>query len=393
MKIKSYSYIVITTLTLILIGCNMLEGETEIPSAKGSLALNMSGDGTLIPVSFLREKNTVDVSNYCVEIRDTNGVLVKFYEKYADVPDKIDIRKGTYLIKASSDLNQLDAIFDCPYYEGTTTVEVKSGKVVEAKVICSLINMKVNISYSSDFDTYFSTYEAIVTNGKIGGELIFSKNEVRSAYFLPSPLTITLNVTSKDGLTNFRKEFLISDVSAKDYHEIKFSPYIGVGDASLTIKIDDKMNEKDVVITGPSTLPPDALEVEGDGFDIGKEFEINKGETPTVKINIEAPKLIQHLIVTIDSRKLTKEELVKVGLDDTFDLATIDPTSPLGTNLKNLGFISDDPIQGKDRMVFNLSQFMPMLALFGAETHRFNIKVIDKDGVEIEKTLTIKINA
>ncbi|MBB6461825.1 DUF4493 domain-containing protein [Flammeovirga kamogawensis] len=393
MNIKSYSYILISAITLFLIGCNILQGETEIPSAKGSLALNMSGDDTLIPVSFLREKDAIDISSYRVEIRDENGVLVKFYEKYADVPEKIDLRKGIYTIKAASDAQHLSAGFECPYYEGTTTVEIKSGEVVEAKVICSLINMKVHISYSADFGTYFTAYEAVVSNGMNGGELTFSKDEARSAYFLPNLLTITLKVTAKDGITKFQKEFLISDVAAKDFHNIEFSPYIGVGDASLNIKIDDKMNEKDVVITGPSTLPPDALAIEGDGFDIDKEFEINKGETPVVKVNIEAPKLIKNLIVRIDSKKLTKDELLKVGLDDTFDLATVDPTSSLGANLKNLGFISDDPIQGKDRMVFNLSQFMPMLALFGTETHRFHIKVIDQDGVEIEKTLTIKINA
>ena len=110
--------------------------------------------------------------------------------------------------------------------------------------------------------------------------------------------------------------------------------------------------------------------------------KVSDGMTATVDINV--PKGISNLVVTIDSPTLTPEELQGVGLASTFDLAN---PGDLQGALSGLGFPTGDQVKGKTSIVFDITQFMSMLNLFKSE-HRFILKVVDAQGQTVEQTIT-----
>ncbi|OHX64599.1 DUF4493 domain-containing protein [Flammeovirga pacifica] len=393
MNIKNtYKYFIGYFLLAFLFSCSMLHPEDKNVAYKmGEVVLKIEGDDSLYPVTYARTNSSMDLSDFCVEVRNENGVLVKYFEKYTDMPSRLDLKVGTYTIMAISNLKQENAAFEAPYYEGVKTFEVVSGETIDVDVICTLSNMKVSVSYDAAFDNYFEDYHVVISNGMTSGSLDFLKSESRPGYFKVNPLSLEMFVKTLDG-QEFSKTFKIEDVAARDYHKIVFSPQIG--DGSISIEIDDSTNDKEIDIEIPNEdLDPDAIvSIIGDGFDIDQPLEISSGNEPDVVLNIEAGNGIDYLIIEIESDVLTPEELESVGLVAKFDIANVDPESELGQSLKALGFIGDTPIKNQKAIDFDLTQFMPLLTMLGTdEIHKFHVTLIDNYGKEEVKTLTINV--
>ncbi|MBB3697163.1 DUF4493 domain-containing protein [Flammeovirga yaeyamensis] len=386
------TYVISIFLASSIFSCRMMESaDLDIGHKKGEVAFNIEGDDSLIPVTYARTKGTMDISDFCVEIRNENGVLVKYFEKFSEMPNRLDMKIGQYSIKALSHLKQENAAFDAPYYEGATTFEVKENETSDVEVTCTLSNMKVSVNYDPNFETYFKDYHVVVSNGMKLGMLDFTKAEIRPGYFQVNPLELEMTVITRDDQT-FSKTFTIKDVAARDHHQITFSPQ--VGDSGISIEIDDTTNDKEIDLDVPNEdLDPDAIiSIEGDGFDIDQPLEISEGNEPAVVLNIEAGNGIDALKIRIESDILTPEELESVGLVEEFDIANTDPDSELGQALKALGFIGDTPIKNQKEIQFDLTEFMPLLTMLGTdETHHFHVTLIDNYGKEEVKTLTVNV--
>jgi len=125
--------------------------------------------------------------------------------------------------------------------------------------------------------------------------------------------------------------------------------------------------------------------------------EVDTNNPPTVQVTMKAPAGIQNLLVTITSDSNEFIGLIsQMGLGETFDLANPgDLEDKLGGSLEDgsgIGLIDpNDPIKDKKEFIFDVSGFMPMLSPFGLQQHYFTIKLIDNNGKELAKKLTVKV--
>ena len=76
-----------------------------------------------------------------------------------------------------------------------------------------------------------------------------------------------------------------------------------------------------------------------------------------------------------------------VGLATSFDLAE---PGALEAGLNGLGFPTSDAVVGKIEIPFDITNFTPLLGLYGAANHNFVIRLVDLKGLEITETLKIK---
>lgn len=103
-------------------------------------------------------------------------------------------------------------------------------------------------------------------------------------------------------------------------------------------------------------------------------------------INITSTTGITQFIADIKSPNLTPEELGTIGLTDHLDLCN---PGQYAAKLKGLGLLKGDSVSGLTAVDFTLTNFLPMLAVFGEGQHSFVLTVGDESGTTV-KTLTLK---
>ncbi|BDD04630.1 DUF4493 domain-containing protein [Aureibacter tunicatorum] len=385
---KAIVKIIFTLLTAsFFCACNMLEYEPNGSLGIGELRMSLSNNNEVIELSASsRKSENLNVEDFRVQVRDSHGLLVKNYERYGEMPVSIALSGGNYTITAES-MPVPNAGFDMPYYLGEKEFTITTGEISQIDLECTLGNMMVTIDYAEDFNQYFSSYEATVSNGL--GSLVFQKSESRAGYFSVAPLTIVLNVDPVDGEA-FEKVYKIEDVAPRDYHKIVFKPRLGQGGVALEIEVDTSTNDKDIDIEIPNDN--DENSIEGIGFDIKEVVQVERGiKDADVRVLINAATGIDKLEIEIISDKLTPEALAELNLQSEFDLANLEKGSELEASLKALGFIGDEPIKGQTEVVFDISAFMEPLGLFGLDTHDFVVRMTDLSGESLQETLSIEI--
>lgn len=112
--------------------------------------------------------------------------------------------------------------------------------------------------------------------------------------------------------------------------------------------------------------------------------EVNSSST--VVINITSETGITAFTVDIVSSTLTPEVLSGVQLSDHLDL--VNPGS-LEEGIAGLGLPVN--VGGQKAVEFNISSFMPLLAIYGDNSHKFILKVSDSSG-SVTKVLQLHMN-
>lgn len=130
-------------------------------------------------------------------------------------------------------------------------------------------------------------------------------------------------------------------------------------------------------------------------FDLTKVNKVSE-ITGEAKVNIECQAGIAHLVVTINSPSLTAEVLEGVGLMSKFDLAYPDTSSEPGgkdltEGLSGLGFPTGAEVIGKTYLEFDITQFLPLLGIYGRYEHEFVLAVTDSNG--LVSTCSLKLDS
>ena len=104
-----------------------------------------------------------------------------------------------------------------------------------------------------------------------------------------------------------------------------------------------------------------------------------------MRIAISTPEKLASLQVTIKSAVL---EPILSEMDlATFDMCNLNDKQ--AKNLTDLGLAI--PPKGSTSTVFDLTAFMPLIAILDPENYVFEMKVIDQAGQSTTKTLTVKL--
>lgn len=400
-------YAVLALIALCLSSCEMkneLEGKYNLKNDEGLLTLDLVNKTQATPTTKAESTSLtdeLDVNTYKVEIVDNaTEAVVRSFASYAKLKEALPlvVPVGNYKIVAKSGVLQ-DAS-RTPYFEGSSSIEVKQGMESKAEVLCKSATVKVSLNISEEFLNMFADdYVFTVSNG-IGGVIYVKKEDLSSIYLsIPDGSTsikIVAKVTEKDSGRDIETVYTVTKPDAEGLQggdsfnvtvkpveegEDPNNPDVTPSDPKLGIQldIDLTMDETGITVKVPTELieeskpdepdqptDPDQPTVDGPEI-IGADevVEVDTNNPPTVQVTMKAPAGIQNLLVTITSDSNEFIGLIsQMGLGETFDLANPgDLEDKLGGSLEDgsgIGLIDpNDPIKDKK----SLSLMYPVLCL------------------------------
>lgn len=390
----------------------LAEGQLNLTSLK--VAVEAETDGVI-------SRANINTADFIIRIFDKNqGNKIKEW-KYSEMPEIFSLKVGSYLVAAYSH-DIMPAEFDRPYFYGSQSFDITADNITDIEVLkCFLRSIKVTVEYADNLRELLG--DDVIANVSVGeGALAFTKNEVRAGHFQATNETVNLLATltgTIDGaiITPIEKAF--PGVKAGEHRIIRYSMKEvdeggngSGGSAGVTIVIDATCEIVDVNVDvdpgteegvpdfpgdgggddgGGGTDNPDLPTIVGDGFDITTAIidvsEASFASPISIKVNIGASKGIRNLNVEIISDTLTPSELEGVGLADKFDLAN---PGGLAEGLSGLGFPVGEEVIGQTSVLFDITNFTPLIPALGSGTHKFKINVVDQDGNSVTETLTLK---
>lgn len=445
MKKQILSYLTLLAVAAGFTACNDDNWNPGIDHVDGEGQLNVSN---LVPEVVNAEKivsdakgpnkvasrASIDLSNYLVTVTNNTTGETAAQWSYSNMPSLPTFGVGTYTITVESH-NVQPVAWDAPYFSGSETFQIKNGEITEIEtVVCKLANIKVGVNFDDELLAAATDINVVVTSAD-NHQATFTPDETRKAYFQALGELKTLEVHFTGNINGTAEDFVyvLQDVEAGQYRNISFSlrtngnlppDEFGQITEGEGINVSTKVEEEDLTAdtpwseeTGDNTdrpnqegpepgtdpeepdqpTPPtgDAITFDSASADDGGyqfDFEgINQAADiiasgKKAQVIIKAAEGISILNVEIISDKLNKEVLQGVGLDSEFDLAH--PGS-LEAGLQGLGFKTGTDVEGKNEVVFDITDFMTLLQIY-SDVHEFKITVTDKKAATGSLSLKIQ---
>lgn len=403
----------------------METGATDVTGQLSLASMKMEVDLKVDTVAYPQSRAGVDVSNFLLTIKNSQGEQVEQYT-YSEMPEIISLPVGTYTVVASSAEAATNG-FDVPFYTGSTEqFTIKENELTEVSALtCRLANVMISVEYDEELRKLMG--EDVVTTVKIGdNSLDIPSSETRKAYLIAPASAGSMDITLKgtidgESVTEVKR---VDNVQAGQYNIIKYvlnsvddgTNSNGGGNLNIAINIDSSMTSSDETVgvnpgeePGIDDFPTDGGEEPGDGDGDGGDESGSDQNMPTIEgtsfnkvpfdidndrltisgaaelqVTIGAPNGIANLFVEIISKTLDVSE---VGLPKSFDLAYPGENSDA---LSGLGFPVGDKVIGQTEVLFDISNFTILLPTFKGN-HDFKIRVVDSKGLEETKTLKLKV--
>lgn len=288
----------ITTLTLLLCGCTKTQTDDVLPQGEGSLQLSVrpfAGTGS-------GEYNPLD---YCiVRIYGQEG-LVRRYESLSDIPDKLWLLSGSYIVRVEAG-DMSAASFTHKSYRGEQEFVVTAGAETAVEVKCTLLNTAVSVEFDqSVLDKYLAMAAGVCIGDTYDSSLIdagkgLSYQESATGYFLlpagETNLSWSFAAFSLTG-NDISRRGTIAGVKPGAHYTLTFrysKDKGGIIDFSLSVN--ETTDDFDDIIV----FDPDATaDLEGEGFDVSQPQPYLTGE---VSYFVSTPTEIGTLSVAIEGR-------------------------------------------------------------------------------------------
>lgn len=361
--------------------------------------------------------------------------------KYSALPEVVTLPTGDYTVYAfcGGDATRPDksVAFSAPYYKGVSNqFTIAKNKIVDNidPIVCKLSNVKVSIFFDADLVKRMSEDSKVSVEVGHGNKLDFVASTEESGYFefvdqseAGSEPTLVASFSGNVDGDRIEENKVYQAVQPGTHYKITFKLHaidpsepgeINPGEEGEEIKVDAVVKFEDYAGNEQSNITPEnEIYLVDDRYPQGEEEEPNEpgpGEPaggPKITAaswmnlndwniyeegvsNLEVNKwqLFIHsdtgiidFIVDIESEKLTPDELNGVGLDSHLDM--VNP-GDLAEPLSNLGFPVN--VGGENDVTFDITGFMPMMAVLKTCDHEFKLKVTDESGTT-EKILKIRV--
>lgn len=444
MKFVKFTAVALLT-AIVAMGCNeerisFGEGDDTKTSNKGYLSLeNLSidcriddkeSDAGLTPStsSATRSRSSVDTSNFDCSIinKDKNEVVNSF--KFSERPTgAIELETGDYIFKIQSG-EVPGAAWEAPVYGAEKPFKIVRNETTPlSEVVCSLMQIKVSVSYSADLlERLGAKTLTIVTIGS--NSLEYALTESRAGFFAApqekNTIELRISGTYAADKENFKPVEMtkeVRDVMVGQYSSVHFyiehaaEGNISVGvtirnwvtDEIITCNVADLVSEeewKEDTDSGDDNTGEDSVvsdpSIEWIGYDISKRYAIT-GDLK-VDLNIVASKGIKGLLCEIKSEVLTPDELLNNNLCNVLNLCyptqSYDSREPdtyidVEDALRALQFAVGDEVLNKKTLSLSITQFLGMLKAVSGENlknHDFVLTVTDSEGNITSKTLMLQ---
>ena len=368
---------------------------------------------------------------FCSIINEQNEEVLSF--KYGERPtEDIELLTGDYIFKIVSG-EIPGAAWDSPVYGATKPFKiVRNEKTEISAIVCSLMQIKVSVSYSEDLLERLG--ERTLTIVSVGeNSLDFSLTETRAGFFLAPNVSNNINLCISGTYAADKKNFKlitmnkeVRDVKAGQYSKIHlYIEHAAEGNINVGVTIRDWVTDEIVPCNVADLVNEEEWEDDNNSGDEGNEGGNDNPETPaedpnivweghdiskrepivgglSVDLLVSASKGIKEFYVKIESASLTPEELAAVGLCVVLNLCY--PTQSYDSNnpntyidveepLRGLGFAVGSDVLNKTFVKLSITQFMGVLqAVSGSDlkNHDFVLTVVDNEGNTTVKTLMLQ---
>lgn len=271
----------------------------------------------------------------------------------------IELAADMYRVVATSGDPLVEAAFDAPLYTGETNVTVLPERMNEVKIVATLSNVMVTVSFDSSISDNFTSYSVTAGNSS-GTGLTFSNdngNLDRTGYVrADGTLTWTLVLVDAQG-EEYTMTDTYSDVKAQQHYALRFAVAENgddTGYGAFRLVVDDSMNEKeyDIVLDFDDSSVPQ-IGAEG-SIELGDNNYFAVGDSDSKVLTFTAENGIRSLVMTAPGETLTRSsvwyELVDAGQDVIDELAAKGikassvPYGALEASIDITGFVSSLPI-------------------------------------------------
>jgi len=295
------NFAIIGSMILLMGTQSCKKNETQLSTKNvGYLQMGLTQNETVFR-STSKMKSTVSIMDYKVNIYKTDGSLYKSFNRYADVPQSLEMEIGSYYVGVTSD-NKQNAAFENPYYYGQSAqFTIQKAQNSSISVECTLANAKVTVTYSNNVKTNFSDYKLFVARGT--DTLLFGKDDIREGFFEPGALNLRtdLEYIKPDGTTGKKSlSGVIANAMARKHYEIQIDALPDNGTSSIIVTINDSVSKEVIVLSetpSSQTKTMDQL-ISGDLIvtelmanpdaltdDLGEWFEVYNNSDSDVNLN------------------------------------------------------------------------------------------------------------
>lgn len=411
-------------------GCSKEKGfEGEMSDDEGQVlktALDMSTTSDQIMVT--RAEQGVDLSNFKINfIKKGETVTTKSYT-YSEMPDVVTLKVGTYT--ATAELGQdLNAEWENPYFKGQSEeFDIEAYQITSfiSPIECALMNIKATIAFDETLlaamspDSYvevkvgdnpglnFTTAEA--TSGKAGYFKHTNENTLVATFHGTVNGSEIVESKSYEGIDKgrwYKLTFKLHQNSGGDptggaSGEIVVDASVTTEDvnADITLEDDEPLDDSDRPNWGGGDDPepptpdnaPEIIAI-SQGMVFDTPWSVTAASECEFKIISHAEGGMQEFTCEIISQDLTPEELGSMDLPNVLDLVNEPAPDSKYPNYWNV--LGNDPfnfptnVGGQSEVIFKLSDFMGMMAVFGNHQHTFRFHVKDANG-EVNKDLILQ---
>lgn len=355
-----------------------------------------------------------DVDGFIVEILDADNAQV-FKKTYAELKQQLaepmELPVGAYRMEVRSEESTPDVAWEHPVYGATSSFTISKAQTTQLEeVVCTLQNIKVTVDYSSELAGMLAdTSKATISLGQTSQE--FLKTETRAAYFKSLDIENTLDFNF-DGVfadTDIPAQFSkqITGVKAGQWRKISVViNYADKGTLLFQVTVDNNIIQdnsfvKDVTENLLEELleDPNAPTLAWPGHDMSKPFTLtdamfddNGNCIEPFVFDLASPNGIESLRVNIGSTSSRfMASMAAIQLPETFDLCTLDASSPAGIILKGFGYPVGGELKGQQAKSFNIAGQIKALYEFDG-THTFSFDMTDAKGVSTAAALTLVVD-
>lgn len=411
-------------------GCSKEKGfDGEMSDDEGQVlktALDMSTTSDQIMVT--RAEQGVDLSNFKINfIKKGESVAAKSFT-YSEMPDVVTLKVGTY--SATAELGQdLNAEWENPYFKGQSEeFDIEAYQITSfiSPIECALMNIKATIAFDETLlaamspDSYvevkvgdnpglnFTTAEA--TAGKAGYFKHSNENTLVATFHGTVNGSEIVESKSYEGIDKgrwYKLTFKLHQNSGGDptggaSGEIVVDASVTTEDvnADITLEDDEPLDDSDRPNWGGGDDPepptpdnaPEIIAI-SQGMVFDTPWSVTAASECEFKIISHAEGGMQEFTCEIISQDLTPEELGSMNLPNVLDLVNEPAPDSKYPNYWNV--LGNDPfnfptnVGGQSEVIFKLSDFMGMMAVFGNHQHTFRFHVKDANG-EVNKDLILQ---
>lgn len=415
---------------LLMAGCSKEKGfDGEMSDDEGQVlktALDMSTTSDQIMVT--RAEQGVDLSNFKINfIKKGESVAAKSFT-YSEMPDVVTLKVGTY--SATAELGQdLNAEWENPYFKGQSEeFDIEAYQITSfiSPIECALMNIKATIAFDETLlaamspDSYvevkvgdnpglnFTTAEA--TAGKAGYFKHTNENTLVATFHGKVNGSDIVESKSYEGIAKgrwYKLTFKLHQNSGGDptggaSGEIVVDASVTTEDvnADVTLEDDAPLDDSDRPNWGGGDDPepptpdnaPEIIAI-SQGMVFDTPWSVTAASECEFKIISHAEGGMQEFTCEIISQDLTPEELGSMNLPNVLDLVNEPAPDSKYPNYWNV--LGNDPfnfptnVGGQSEVIFKLSDFMGMMAVFGNHQHTFRFHVKDANG-EVNKDLILQ---